>query len=279
MNNTKRYALISLICLRSALSNAMLPTVGSTLLTGIKGFCYVLGTAVSLPEMAIGYLTKEHQNSDYQPPSAQEDSQLSIRNIAPQLGKGPAIIVTVNNNNQQTPASFTTGSSESFSESLSHQAQRSFTWLRSNKLITGVLGTAGIYAGLQSYLWYLARYLTHKDRWASWKKNFSLEDLYALDTDDLLKELVREMSQRLGQQDHFTNLQHVIHQITKEITLHRRYKMLSTYARLKWIRKFFFISDTLFETIDDRIQRLIYLKSIVTTWLTQQHKQYQTLFA
>ena len=53
--------------------------------------------------------------------------QMIIETIAPTLGKGPAIIVTVKNNNQQSSTPVPTGTKKAVYDSVIDKAQRIFT--------------------------------------------------------------------------------------------------------------------------------------------------------
>ena len=279
MNRFKRCAFVGLTCLLSSRAQAGIP-LSYLMLRGTKAIGYGLAYAITSPFIFLDYVSgrTEEYEEEQTPSSKEPNASMSIENIAPSLGRGPAIIVTVNNNNQQSSTEVPgRPATDSMYDIVTKKAHRSFRWLRNNKLSALILCATGAYAGLQTYLWYLAHYLSNDTRWSNWKRHCTLEDLYALPHKELIKDLAEETRQRYNSDSPFENLKLFVEQASKEIILLNRYKKLSHFARLALIKKLFFISDEVLESIEERVQRLIFVRSVAITWLNDQQKQLQTL--
>lgn len=279
MNKIKRCVLISIVCLLSFNAHAMYP-LSQQILRGSKALGIGLAYVVSSPFLFVDYvdgtteryeMMQEAQRRAEQPEGS--SPQMVIENIAPTLGKGPAIIVTVNNNNQQSSTPVPIAAKSTVYDSVIDKAGRVLTWLRRHKLMALTIGATSAYAGLQSYLWYLAHSLLADERWANWKKHCTVKDLYGIAHKDLLKDLADEMKQRLNNDQPLKNIELFVQQASTEIVLLNRYKKLSNIARFRLIKKFFFVSDELLESIGERIQRITFIRSVALAWLTKEQEQ------
>ena len=241
MNKFKRCALISLTCLLSSRTQTV--PLSYLVLRGTKALGYGLAYVISSPFIFLDHVSGRTDEYEKEQTAPQDEStaDMIIENCAPILGRGPAIIVTVNNNNQlSNRVPIQPDVADSMYSVVSQKAQQSFRWLRQNRLSALILCAAGTYAGLQTYLWYLDHYLSADARWSNWKKQCTLEDLYSLNHKELIKELSAEAKQRYNNTSIIKNLDTFVQQTGKEIILLNRYKKLSHFARLALIKKLFF---------------------------------------
>lgn len=288
MNKCKRCVIISLICLFSFPTQAM--PFGQFMLKCGKAFGIGLGYVIASPVFLLEELfTHKYSMAEDDDPqehprtTLQEGSStpLVIENSMPNNSSGAAIILTVNNNNQQASAqpvapARVTNTEEGLLSYVSQKTGQSLSWLKHHKIKAMLLTTSSCFLGLQAYLWYLARHLTDELRWSSWKKHCTSEELYAAPTKDLLKDLALDAQKSFSEHNPLKNFERLLKELADECTLLKRYQQL---ANLMILKKFLFVSQELLESIDERINRIMFLKGLVTCWLSEQHEQLMTQLA
>lgn len=279
MNKTMRYAFLSFACLTSFPTYSVTP-VSRIIYGGVKAVGTGIAYVIASPFYALDILSGreqefQHEQEAQRGQQGQQHAHMVIENRQADRGEGPAIIVTVNNNNQmssQQPGSSTTKEMPTFYSSLSQKAGATFSWLRHNKLACLTILGVGSFVGLQAYLWYLARYLAKPERWVYWKQQCTVEELYQVGHESILKELVQESCRRFHQDNPLVALEQFTQQVQHEHTLLVRYKKLAEATQRRYIKKLFFISQELVDAIDTHIQRILYLNSIASGWLQEQQE-------
>jgi hypothetical protein len=153
-------------------------------------------------------------------------------------------------------------------------------WLKNHKIRVGFYGALATYSGVQGLLWKLGRMLGEPACWSFWNCQCSLEKLYKIPHSQICKELLSTfISQKKKEATNpLEDAHHLINAMTKELRALAAYQKIEHYVEKWHLKRFFFCDGTLLAGIADRIQRLTFLKSIISQWIEDNSQTYATIF-
>ncbi len=162
-------------------------------------------------------------------------------------------------------------------------AESSFTrlgrWLSHNKLYVAAGGILTAYAIIQASMLNLQWTLMHESAWSCWKKQCTLEDLYRVKQGDLIKDLMSICEEPHDARATALSFKRCIAEIDNEIATLKRYRSLTGLIDRNFFRRFFFYDQQFLEESNERVQRLLFIRSIACKALTTiNQNSYESLF-
>lgn len=118
-------------------------------------------------------------------------------------------------------------------------------------------------------------YLGHADLWSSWRKELTLEQLLSIPQEQFSEELLQEIHRRYTNSDTINNLMTplslfllALEKEEEQIKWYQYYYYWFTYLKITKIIPF---SKSKFGKINERLQRITYLKNAFHTWIAKFH--------
>lgn len=130
-----------------------------------------------------------------------------------------------------------------------------------------------IYASIVAALWRNYRWIMDDARWSSWKRHMSVEEMQLCTQKQLEADLVTEIQRRyLNPQnptDGITPLMKFMKDIDKEMVRITRYLRLAITIKRCRIACIFPVDDQKIERVQEKKQRLSFIKHIFVSWAAQ----------
>ncbi len=133
------------------------------------------------------------------------------------------------------------------------------------------LGTAGSYGSLVASNLYMEKELQQPQRWFFWKHHLTLEELFAIPTQELSLDLIAEIQRRYTSPTVPTDFITPFVLFMKDIEYDQ--KLISTYTKLGICLEKIYLTDYTWydskikEQCDDWLRRTAFIKSIYLNWM------------
>ena len=212
-------------------------------------------------------------------------------NSLPSQSTGPIYInLNVQDNTSQQNQNIAVSSSKFFNQENYHKifsaskehAANCYTsfvdWLKNNKIKFGLYCAAAGYSSLQGYLFYLKCKLASPNCWSKWQWEKPIEQMYqtpqAEFAHNLLIDIQRHYTTINNPTDFVTPLTKFMKDTEQEYNYLYKYKKIITYLEKLYISKVFFYDANLLASIDNRLQKLSYIKNTFLSWLADYKLNY-----
>ncbi len=130
----------------------------------------------------------------------------------------------------------------------------------------------GCWGGIQLYLFFIRKQLSKEECWARWKNHLTLEELYRITTATLMKEIIRTASDSLDEWRFplvESKLSHCAQVIQAELSTLVSYNTFLSYVQALPLQRLFLWNTTILGEISRRIQRLLYLKNSILSFMEE----------
>jgi len=145
------------------------------------------------------------------------------------------------------------------------------TVIKKHKIKLSAAAIACLYGVLLFKLWQANHKLNQTQSWALWKKDVALTSLIAIPQQDLASQLIIDAKTRYTNQHNMTDpispLVAFMKDIEQEIKQTKQHIKLRQRIKTLHIEKLFPIKAKL-EKLEEKLQRLLYLKNLLISWLT-----------
>lgn len=189
--------------------------------------------------------------------------------------------VTVVNCSLQQPAPTTESNHERqallsdyynrFASKAAEQTQAVGNWIANNKIKSFFIGITVGTLSIQAYLLYLENKLKDPNCWSLWDRSKSLAELYSLSQADMsekiLKDIQRTYTTIKNPTDFVTPLIIFLEDTQFEERYLRHYKLIIEKSRKIYLNKILMYDDALLRSVDERLERLKFIKITFLTWL------------
>ena len=140
-------------------------------------------------------------------------------------------------------------------------------WLKSNRYVFAGAGLAGAYAYIGNNVTHGKIVLYSSTNWANWKNDTTLTDLLSKSTSNLCRELHQSILDKYSnnnQADMMAPIVSFSKDLEQELTSLKVFCQIGKNLKRVRMKLLFLISDYELELASDKINRLLYLKNIIT---------------
>ncbi len=149
--------------------------------------------------------------------------------------------------------------------------EQSVVWIKEHKIRFTGYCLMGMYASTQAYLLYLAQKLSQSSCWSQWKAHCSLEELYRMPQDVLVKEVLYTLETTGHHSSNISQtMSRFIQEVGAEIDQLNRFRSIIFFIERSFLSRLFAYSTRLLEEAPFRLQRLTYLKNAVVSAVSKQ---------
>lgn len=165
------------------------------------------------------------------------------------------------------------GLTQSFLEQQKNSAHVCYQWIKNNKLKTTRWALTSCYLYYNLKLFLLKKSLQKKDLWSLWNNTIPTIKLIEMDQKQLAKMLINEIQRRKAcseSPENFTQpLTDFLQEIENEKKTITHYLTICNWIRRLKLNKIMWYNETLLIECIERLQRITYLKTIFTNWITE----------
>lgn len=135
------------------------------------------------------------------------------------------------------------------------------------------LGVVSLYAYAVYYALKAHSYLSNDHLWSRWKEEIAMQELLieqrAIIANDLVLDLQRRYTFAENPTDFLTPFVYFMQDIEDELAMLQHYQKIEKALQKIRIRSFIPYYQTVFVTIQEKIERLLYVKNIFLTWAAE----------
>lgn len=148
-----------------------------------------------------------------------------------------------------------------------------YDWIKNNKKKCILYAVVGCYAFLQFCLCYLVFKLSKANNWSLWKNQATLEELYRCKQEDLFKEALEILRNAHPAEDTGTLYARFLKEANDELKKLSMYRSLTKFCEQIYLNKILFYNAHLYESIPDRISRLLFIKNSIMAAMSAHQRQ------